>query len=252
MSTENFKNTLGVWASILSCSYLLLHSNSGVGCLSLEPWGNVAHGALGCSDVYGMLQKVVVGLCHVRSHTLEHDHKISSQRVLSVFLWKSLVPYLFPLYTFCSVFVCWGSPILWKGCCLSIILATQLNLVSFEYTPAFLPQKDTAQLTHVIVLLFLWIQVQTCASKFHCTAWQQLLVLQAFATPPFGVHGCFYYLSPHQHCLFSISSKFLIVLYLFFDYSLSFWLFPYTHFICLFLSLLETLMSSKMWCLILF
>jgi hypothetical protein len=121
---QNFKNTLGVWVLILSCSYLLLHSNSGVGCLSSEPWSNVAHSALGCSDVYGMLQKVLVVLCHVRSHTLEHDHKMSSQRVLSVFLWKSLVPYLFPLYTFCSVFVYWGSPILWKGCCLSIISAS--------------------------------------------------------------------------------------------------------------------------------
>ncbi len=53
-----------------------------MGCLSLEPWCDVAHDALGCSDVYGMLQKVVVGLCCVRFHTLELDHKMSSQRVL--------------------------------------------------------------------------------------------------------------------------------------------------------------------------
>jgi hypothetical protein len=61
----------------------------------------VAHGALGCSDVYGMLQKVVVGLCHVRSHTLELDHKMCSQRVLSVFLWQSLDPLLYIRFAVC-------------------------------------------------------------------------------------------------------------------------------------------------------
>lgn len=99
-----------------------------VGCLSLEPWCDVAHGALGCIDVYGMLQKVVVGLCCMCSHTLELDRKMSSQRV---FLWQSLVPCLFPLYSFCTVFVYWGSSILWKGCCFSIILTTQLNFRIF-------------------------------------------------------------------------------------------------------------------------
>jgi hypothetical protein len=82
-------------------------------------------------------------------------------------------------------------------------------LVSFEYTCVFLPQKSTAWLTHVIVLLFLWIQVLTCASKFHCTALQQHAMFCKYFFCPCSVHVCFYYLSSHQYLSLVFLQSFL-------------------------------------------
>jgi hypothetical protein len=127
LCTEIFKNTLGV---SINCFMLLFASpqQQWVGCLSLEPWCDVAHGALGCSDVYGMLQRwwLVFVVCVLTLWNL-----ITKCLNKECYFGNLLYHYLFPLYSFCIVFVYWGSSILQKGCCFSIILTTQLNFSIF-------------------------------------------------------------------------------------------------------------------------
>lgn len=172
-----------------------------------------------------MLQKVVVGLCCVRSHTLGTWSQNAFTKSVIVFLWQSLVPCLFPLYSFCSVFVYWGSSILWRGCCFSFIVTTQLNFSIFWVHLCLPPPKEYCMTHPVIVLLFLWIQVRTCASKFHCTALQQHAMFCKYFFCPCSVHVCFYYLSSHQYLSLVFLQSFLYcfesLLWLFFEFLLS-------------------------------
>lgn len=209
LCTEIFENTLGVWALILSCSYLILYSSSGWVVYLWSPevmWRSVHWAVVMCMACYkGWLLVFVVCVLALWNMITKYVHKECWVSSFGNFL--SLTCFFYIHFAVCFVLGLFYSL---KGMLSPSFCQHKWILVSFEYTCIFLPQKDTAQLTHVIVLLFLWIQVQTCASKFHCTAWQQLLFLQAFPSPPL-VYMIVSIIFPHTSTVFSFSSKILIL-----------------------------------------